>query len=61
MPFCSSCGSYYRTSPWNNSDICDVCYEHAEDTYPSEEEVQTEVDQVLHKDGSYKVKLIFYD
>lgn len=61
MAICSTCSSYYRITPYNNTSVCDSCYSHADELYPSEDEVKKEIDDVVHKDGSYKVKPVFYD
>lgn len=58
---CSSCGAYFRQSPYNNSTICDVCYNHADELFPDDEEVRQEVENVMHKDGSYRVMPVFYN
>lgn len=61
MAICKSCGAYYRVTPYNSTSICDTCYNHAEELYPSEDDLKKDIDDVVHKDGCYTVKPVFYD
>jgi hypothetical protein len=58
---CTECGKYYKKSVYNNTNTCEDCVDCEADIYPSKEDVESDVGEVLYKDGSYTVKPVFYD
>jgi len=58
MPTCLTCQNYYRLSPYNDTDHCDLCAYSS--TVPMFDDEDTlEVDHLLNPTGA--TKPVFYD
>ena len=58
---CSTCGNYYRLTPYNESKLCNNCFQHEEEQHPTNDEIQDELDRLQSNNGSTKTAAVFYE
>ena len=57
---CITCGSYYRVNVYNETKLCNNCFQFQEEQCPTEEEIRDEIDMLQSSYGSTKTMPVFY-